>query len=78
MASSLNSNDAFVLVTASGSMLWLGHGTSNAEKTGAKKLASILGVDLSEISEGAEGGGCISVIGRGVFYCIYLKVAFRI
>uniref|UniRef100_A0A8C1YJ45 Gelsolin n=1 Tax=Cyprinus carpio TaxID=7962 RepID=A0A8C1YJ45_CYPCA len=57
VASSLNSNDAFVLVTASGSVLWLGHGTSNAEKTGAKKLASILGVDLSEISEGAEGGG---------------------
>lgn len=78
VASSLNSNDAFVLVTASGSMLWLGHGASNAEKNGAKKLGSILGVDLSEISEGAEGGRCTSVIGRGMFYCTYLKVAFRI
>ncbi|KAI2664342.1 Gelsolin [Labeo rohita] len=55
VASNLNSNDAFVLVTASGSKLWLGHGTSTAEKNGAKKLGSILGVNLSEISEGAEG-----------------------
>ncbi len=78
VASSLNSNDAFVLVTASGSMLWLGHGVSNAEKNGAKKLGSILGVNLSEISEGAEGGGCTSFIGKGVFYCTYLNVAFRV
>uniref|UniRef100_A0A672P1L6 Gelsolin n=1 Tax=Sinocyclocheilus grahami TaxID=75366 RepID=A0A672P1L6_SINGR len=71
VASSLNSNDAFVLVTASGSMLWLGHGTSNAEKTGAKKLGSILGVDLSEISEGAEGGGYDfwSALGGKAEYC---------
>ncbi|KTG38806.1 hypothetical protein cypCar_00009242 [Cyprinus carpio] len=68
VASSLNSNDAFVLVTASGSMLWLGHGTSNAEKTGAKKLASILGVDLSEISEGAEGDDFWSALGGKAEY----------
>lgn len=55
VASSLNSNDAFVLVTPSGSTLWLGQGTSDAEKNGAAKLGSILGVTLSEISEGAEG-----------------------
>uniref|UniRef100_A0A8C1SLK6 Gelsolin n=1 Tax=Cyprinus carpio TaxID=7962 RepID=A0A8C1SLK6_CYPCA len=68
VASSLNSNDAFVLVTASGSVLWLGHGTSNAEKTGAKKLASILGVDLSEISEGAEGDDFWSALGGKAEY----------
>lgn len=67
MASSLNSNDAFVLVTPSGSTLWLGQGTSDAEKNGAEKLGSILGVDLSEISEGAEGGG-YAVIGREEFH----------
>uniref|UniRef100_A0A9J7XCZ4 Gelsolin n=2 Tax=Cyprinus carpio TaxID=7962 RepID=A0A9J7XCZ4_CYPCA len=64
----LNSNDAFVLVTASGSMLWLGHGASNAEKNGAKKLGSILGVDLSEISEGAEGDGFWSALGGKAEY----------
>uniref|UniRef100_A0A8C1I8Q8 Gelsolin n=1 Tax=Cyprinus carpio TaxID=7962 RepID=A0A8C1I8Q8_CYPCA len=68
VASSLNSNDAFVLVTASGSMLWLGHGASNAEKNGAKKLGSILGVDLSEISEGAEGDGFWSALGGKAEY----------
>uniref|UniRef100_A0A8C2AAF3 Gelsolin n=1 Tax=Cyprinus carpio TaxID=7962 RepID=A0A8C2AAF3_CYPCA len=68
VASSLNSNDAFVLVTASGSMLWLGHGASNAEKNGAKKLGSILGVDLSEISEGAEGDDFWSALGGKAEY----------
>uniref|UniRef100_A0A8C2EZK3 Gelsolin n=1 Tax=Cyprinus carpio TaxID=7962 RepID=A0A8C2EZK3_CYPCA len=68
VASSLNSNDAFVLVTASGSMLWLGHGASNAEKNGAKKLGSILGVDLSEMSEGAEGDGFWSALGGKAEY----------
>uniref|UniRef100_A0A671KBK2 Gelsolin n=1 Tax=Sinocyclocheilus anshuiensis TaxID=1608454 RepID=A0A671KBK2_9TELE len=68
VAFSLNSNDAFVLVTASGSMLWLGHGASNAEKNGAKKLGSILRVDLSEISEGAEGDDFWSALGGKADY----------
>jgi len=76
VASSLNSNDAFVLVTPSGSMVWLGQGISDAEKNGAKKLGSILGVDLSEISEGAEGGRCTDT-GRGVFKCIYLTLYLK-
>ncbi|XP_056092299.1 gelsolin b [Rhinichthys klamathensis goyatoka] len=68
VASSLNSNDAFVLVTPSGSMLWLGQGISDAEKNGAKKLGSILGVDLSEISEGAEGDDFWSTLGGKAEY----------
>lgn len=56
VASSLNSNDAFVLVTPAGSKLWLGQGSSDAEKNGAEKLATILGVNPSAISEGAEEG----------------------
>lgn len=58
VASSLNSNDALVLVTPAGSKLWMGQGSSDAEKNGAKKLATILGVNLSEIKEGSEGGVC--------------------
>lgn len=68
VASSLNSNDAFVLVTPSGSTLWLGQGTSDVEKNGAKKLVNILGVDLSEISEGAEGDDFWSVLGGKAEY----------
>ncbi|XP_051975842.1 gelsolin-like [Xyrauchen texanus] len=69
MASSLNSNDAFVLVIPSGSKLWLGRGTSNAEKNGAQKLSGILGVELSEISEGAEGDDFWSALGGKAEYC---------
>ncbi|XP_065140349.1 gelsolin b [Paramisgurnus dabryanus] len=68
VASNLNSNDAFVLVTPSGSKLWLGQGSSDAEKNGAKKLAGILGVNLSEISEGAEGGDFWSALGGKADY----------
>ncbi|XP_077087992.1 gelsolin b [Siphateles boraxobius] len=68
VASSLNSNDAFVLVTPSGSTLWLGQGISDAEKNGAKKLGSILGVDLTEISEGAEGDDFWSTLGGKAEY----------
>ncbi|XP_067294098.1 gelsolin b [Pseudorasbora parva] len=68
VASSLNSNDAFVLVTPSGSTLWLGQGTSDTEKNGAKKLGNILGVDLSEISEGAEGDDFWSTLGGKAEY----------
>lgn len=62
MASSLNSNDALVLVIPSGSKLWLGHGSSVAEKNGAKKLATILKVNVTEISEGGEGGVCTCLL----------------
>lgn len=56
VASNLNSNDAFVLVSPSGSVLWAGHGTSDAEKNGAQQLGDLLGVELSEMAEGEEGG----------------------
>ncbi|XP_051552635.1 gelsolin-like [Myxocyprinus asiaticus] len=69
VASSLNSNDAFVLVIPSGSKLWLGQGTSNVEKNGAQKLSGILGVELSEISEGAEGDDFWSALGGKAEYC---------
>lgn len=68
VASSLNSNDAIILVTPSGSKLWLGQGSSDAEKNGAKKLATILGVNLTEISEGAEGGDFWSALGGKAEY----------
>lgn len=54
VASNLNSNDAFVLVTPSGSFLWVGVGASDAEKQGAQQLCDILGVSVSELSEGGE------------------------
>ena len=56
MASNLNSNDAFILVTPAGSFLWLGVGASDPEKTGAQELCNILGVSASEITEGGESG----------------------
>ncbi|XP_056601712.1 gelsolin b [Triplophysa dalaica] len=68
VASSLNSNDALVLVTPSGSKLWMGQGSSDAEKNGAKKLATILGVNLSEIKEGSEGGDFWSALGGKAEY----------
>lgn len=55
-ACNLNSNDAFVLVTSSSSMLWAGHGSCDVEKGGAKQLSEILGVELAEVAEGDEGG----------------------
>uniref|UniRef100_A0A8B9GYN4 Gelsolin n=1 Tax=Astyanax mexicanus TaxID=7994 RepID=A0A8B9GYN4_ASTMX len=41
VASNLNSNDAFILVNPSGSVLWVGKGTSDAEKHGAKHFCSV-------------------------------------
>ncbi|TRY88346.1 hypothetical protein DNTS_025303, partial [Danionella cerebrum] len=68
ISSNLNSNDAFVLVTPSGSTLWLGQGSSAAEKNGAQQLGSILGADLSEISEGMEGDDFWSALGGKAEY----------
>ena len=52
----MNSNDAFVLLTPSSSVLWAGHGCCDVEKGGASQLSEILGVELSEVAEGDEGG----------------------
>lgn len=56
VSSQLNSNDAFILVTAGGSFLWVGVGASDTEKQGAQQLCDILGVSASELSEGGETG----------------------
>lgn len=55
MASNLNSNDVFILLSPSDSVLWVGQGASDVEKQGAKQLSEILGVQVSEVKEG-EGG----------------------
>lgn len=56
MASNLNSNDVFVMLSPSDSVLWLGQGSSDVEKLGAKQLSEILRVQVSEVTEGEEGG----------------------
>lgn len=56
VSSQLNSNDAFILVTPGGSFLWVGVGASDTEKRGAQQLCDILGVSVSELSEGGETG----------------------
>lgn len=56
VASNLNSNDAFILLNPSDSVLWGGQGASDIEKHGAKQLAEILAVQVSEVTEGEEGG----------------------
>lgn len=55
-ASNLNSNDVFVLVTPDGSFSWVGVGASDPEKQGAQQLCDLLGVSVSELSEGGETG----------------------
>uniref|UniRef100_A0A7N8XQI8 Gelsolin n=1 Tax=Mastacembelus armatus TaxID=205130 RepID=A0A7N8XQI8_9TELE len=47
VASNLNSNDAFILVTPGSSFMWVGVGASDTEKQGAQQLCGILGVVLS-------------------------------
>ncbi|XP_067430774.1 gelsolin a isoform X1 [Thunnus thynnus] len=54
VASNLNSNDAFILVTPGDSFMWVGVGASDTEKQGAQQLCDILGVSTSELSEGGE------------------------
>ena len=56
VASNLNSNDAFILVTPGDSFMWVGVGASDTEKQGAQQLCDILGVSTSELSEGGETG----------------------
>uniref|UniRef100_A0A7N8WQ59 Gelsolin n=1 Tax=Mastacembelus armatus TaxID=205130 RepID=A0A7N8WQ59_9TELE len=46
VASNLNSNDAFILVTPGSSFMWVGVGASDTEKQGAQQLCDHL--DLSE------------------------------
>lgn len=56
VASNLNSNDAFILLSPSDSVLWVGQGASDVERHGAQQLSEILGVQVSELREGEERG----------------------
>lgn len=56
VASNLNSNDAFILVTPGGTFQWVGVGASSTEKHGAQLLCDVLGVSASELPEGGETG----------------------
>lgn len=55
-ASTLNSNDAFVLKTPSTAYLWVGAGASEAEKTGAQELLKVLKTKFVQVAEGSEPG----------------------
>ncbi|MGH0153909.1 UNVERIFIED_CONTAM: hypothetical protein FKN15_061888 [Acipenser sinensis] len=67
-ASSLNSNDAFVLVTPSASFVWVGQGACDMEKGGAEKLLQILGASASELLEGGETDDFWSALGGKQLY----------
>ncbi|XP_060747345.1 gelsolin a isoform X2 [Tachysurus vachellii] len=68
VSSNLNSNDVFVLVTPSGSFMWVGVGASDTEKQGARELCGILGVTTSEIAEGGESGDFWASLGGKTEY----------
>uniref|UniRef100_A0A8C9TME5 Gelsolin n=1 Tax=Scleropages formosus TaxID=113540 RepID=A0A8C9TME5_SCLFO len=68
IASDLNSNDAFVVVTPSASFLWLGQGSSDTEKQGAQQLCDLLGVSPSELQEGGEADDFWDALGGKAQY----------
>lgn len=55
-ASSLNSNDAFVLKSPDSLFVWRGVGASEEEVTGAKFVVSFLGGKPTDVAEGKEPG----------------------
>uniref|UniRef100_A0A667Z7N0 Gelsolin n=1 Tax=Myripristis murdjan TaxID=586833 RepID=A0A667Z7N0_9TELE len=68
VASNLNSNDAFILVTPGGSFMWAGQGASDTEKQGAQQLCGILGVSASELPEGGESDDFWEALGGKAEY----------
>lgn len=58
-AGGLNSNDAFVLKTPSAAYLWVGTGSSEAEKTGALELLKVLQAQHVQVEEGREPGASV-------------------
>ncbi|MFT7813708.1 gelsolin-like [Arapaima gigas] len=68
VASNLNSNDAFVLVTPSASFLWVGEGASNTEKQGALQLCDMLSVSPTELEEGSEADDFWDTLGGKAQY----------
>lgn len=57
-ASSLNTNDVFVLKSPSALFVWRGLGASDVEVEAAKHVVGFLGGNPSQVSEGKEPGGC--------------------
>lgn len=62
-ASSLNSNDAFVLKTPNSVYIWKGTGASCDEVAAAKSVVSALGGSAKEINEGSEPADFWSTLG---------------
>jgi hypothetical protein len=69
-ASSLNSNDSFVLLTPQGAYLWYGKGSNNTEKASAKKIAELLKGQrkLTEFEEGNESQDFWNALGGKAEY----------
>lgn len=57
-ASSLNTNDMFVLKTPDSLFLWKGKGGTPEEMTAAKYVADLLGGTVTEVEETEEPGEC--------------------
>lgn len=64
VASSLNSNDAFLLKMAGGQgFLWMGKGASDEEAKGAQYMSELLKCRSKRITEGKEPGGFWDALG---------------
>lgn len=57
-ASSLNTNDVFVLKTPNSLMQWKGKGAAPEEMAAAKYVATLLGGAATEVEETKEPGEC--------------------
>ncbi|XP_072243198.1 gelsolin-like isoform X2 [Leuresthes tenuis] len=68
-SSGLNSSDAFLLVSSSGSWLWKGKSCSSAEVKGAEHLAGILQVTPTQLEEGQEEDAFWEALGGKKDYC---------
>lgn len=69
-ASSLNTNDVFVLKSPKALYMWRGVGASDEEMEAAKYVGDFLGGSAKEVSEGSEPGGC--PLKTDIDYCVYL------
>lgn len=55
-ASSLNSNDAYILKNARNAYMWVGKGASKEEECGAEYMSELLQCKIQRITEGQEPG----------------------
>ena len=63
VASSLNTNDVFVLKASNSVKLWVGKGGTPEEKEAAKYVASLLGGTVSEVQETKEPADFWALLG---------------